>query len=564
MFAPLVHLSRPPREQLPRGECRFILPDVAEDGTRQRCTCVAFSLSAVGAQCGCGHQAWHHIPESSVPLDEHLAVLDRLKRVEDAVGRLEDRLVRERRDRDKAVRDLVQMLRASYGNMACLKYYADEKLEMMRVNYEDKLEGVLDKATAAAGDLEELRLRVGDIDESVIRLEERLERSTSPEAMTAEPTPAPPTPAPVSAKLPSLPATPAAHRPLPTLPPLSSLTASVPLPIRDKPTWSVRVILVPKKTQHFAFPPDSTAFLRCQSRGLHQDITLDDRSATTFTHTVEAVFATILRGRPWTPLQCLRSSDMELDQLPPDQRQPVLWDYGFLESQCMAHDKAVGDIIYIALAYEELSWVDVHNLPRVFGSNENCWEHEGSLDGGASIMSKDSDSMYEYSPPPYESRAAIRPRLPESNLMLLATASSYANSAPSLSDRSVRTAPSISDRSVLSDTFTENSHISSLSLGDNPLGDVPMREPYDEHRDKRTKRTALRPLPPATGLYYSGRAKRKMSNPAKQKEPLDWRVSELKMPNPVRGLLHRRESGGKNAAAAAAAVAEQQRMEEGQ
>jgi hypothetical protein len=75
------------------------------------------------------------------------------------------------------------------------------------------------------------------------------------------------------------------------------------------------------------------------------------------------------------------------------------------------------------------------------------------------------------------------------------------------------------------------------------------------HRDKRPKH-GFRPQapgsmpssPPATiastsnKVYYSGRAKRKI-DPTKQKEPLNWGVSDMKFSNPMKGILHRKHTG---------------------
>jgi hypothetical protein len=563
----LVHLpraqSREPEQHLPRGECRFILPDVDASGSRQRCSCASYSLKdgVPGALCGCGHQAWHHVQEPSsdfVPVEEYMLLLDRFKKLEESMRGLQEDMKRERKERDRIYGNMVQMLRGSYGNMAYLRYYVDEKLEIARIQFEDKLEGVLDRATGASEEVDKLRLRVSDLDETSIRLEERMDFGRLPSrSLTPVVEGSPRTP-----KIPSepMPITPK----LPTLPPISSLPLRSRSQEKPSEAWNCRAILVPKKTQRFAFAPDSKAHLRCQSRGLHQDIHLQTKNSESFIQCVEASFETILRGRPWMPLQCLRSSDMSLGQLTLDQRNPMLWDYSFLESQCMAHDKNQGDIIYLALMHEELGWPDIHSLPRLFGSDETCWELDDELDGKAlsarmdykmdmetkSIKSVETDSMYEYSPPPYSSSrthtdAHSRPTALD---VLAGTASYLAHSSA---------APSISDRSTYSDRSI----------------DAALYEEDDEHRDKRTKHGALRPQPQPHGLspglssppqqkmYYSGRAKRKI-NPAKQKEPLDWRVSEMKLANPMKGMFHRKHGESKDDQHTQAMSEEQRREQE--
>jgi hypothetical protein len=223
----------------------------------------------------------------------------------------------------------------------------------------------------------------------------------------------------------------------------------------------------------------------------------------------------------------------------------------------MAHDKLQGDVIFITLQNEDLSWKDIYSLPKIFGSDESCWEHNEELEGTskedlAAMDCKmdtdpepkpalDSDSMYEYSPPPYSRAYSDIPRHGLSGLEVLATASSMADTAAgSISDRSISTVASSSSRG--------GSTMGSID------GTMMIDGEYDEHRDKRTKRAVQRPLPPSLAvsptpapqpLYYSGRAKRKMPT-GKQREPLDWRVSEMSLRNPVKGLLHRHESKDKD------------------
>lgn len=491
-------------------------------------------------------------------MDQYVQLVERYRKLEEAMRGLQEDMGKERKERDRIYNNMVQMLRGSYGNMAYLRYYVDEKLEIARIQFEDKIEGVLDRATGASEEVEKLKGRVSDLDETSIRLEERIDtgrwpsRSVTPGFQSTPHTP----------KIPSepIPITPKMY----TLPPISSLPLRSRSQEKPSEAWNCRAILVPKKTQQFAFKPDSIAFLRCQSRGLHQDIHLEDKDSESFIRCIEAGFQSILRGRPWMPLQCLRSTDMSLGQLTLEQRNPVLWNYAFLESQCMANDKLQGDVIYLALMHEELGWPDIHSLPRLFGSEENCWEEDDVLDGKAlsarmdykmdmdigRLKSLETDSMYEYSPPPYSSsRTHTDAHRPQTALDVLAGTASFlaknGSAPPSISERSTysdRAAPSISDRSTFSDRSI----------------DTTLYEEDDEHRDKRTKHGALRPQPQPHSLspgmssppssqkmYYSGRAKRKI-NPAKQKEPLDWRVSEMKIANPMKGMFHRKHGESKD------------------
>ena len=550
---PLVHLSRPASRtpetnHLPRGECRYILPADA-DGARQRCSCASFNINDTvpGTQCGCGHQAWHHVQSPSgdfVPVEEHLQLVDRFKKLEESQKALQRELEKERKAREKLASDMSVMIRGSYGNMAFLRYYLDEKLEFSRITFEDKIEGALDRSSDALSEVDKIKVRVTDLDEACMRLEERVDLGRFPSRSL--------TPLLENKTLSKSPAIAVA-----TLPMRSRSQEKI------SESWDARLILVPKKTQHYAFPPDSKAYARCQSRGLHQDLHFEDKDSESFNKTTDGAFGSILRSRPWMPLQCLNSSDMSLGQLNLDQRNPALWSYAFLESQCMANDKAQGDVIYVALMHEELGWPDIYNLPPLFGFTDNtCWEIDEELDGKAlnarmeykmdmdvsRVKSLETDSMYEYSPPPYSSSRTHSDanRLPSALDVLAGTALAERHRTPSMSERSSArsfhserggAAPSISDRS----TFSDRSIDSTI-----------FEEEDDEHRDKRTKHGALRPQPqsglipslpspPQQKMYYSGRAKRKI-NPAKQKEPLDWRVSEMKISNPMKGILHRRHT----------------------
>ena len=524
-------------DRLPQGECRFIRPEPERDGSRQRCACVSFTLNAdiPGSQCGCGHQAWHHLRHGSrsgdfVPLEEHGKLLERSLRVEDALKRLQDQLTTERREYERANKEYIHMLRGNYSNMAFLRYYIDEKLETLRLHCEDKTEGVLDKAHGANEEIENMKAHIADLDESIIRIEERVDGGRWK-----------------SRSLTPMPGTPGEMVPVTTTEPVPEIPATLPFRTDDKhrEAWDIRIILVPSRQQTHAFELGSLAFRRCQSRGMQQDMHIQDQSAAQFVQCIEAAFATILRGRPWMPLMCLRSSDSWISQIPPVERQPERWDYVFLESQCMGHDKIQGDVIYIALAEVDLSWPDMRSLPRVFGSDETLWHRDSALDGlpqepvtpsrmdfKRSPPSRpiDSDSVYEYSPPPYSTGSIHADRLP-SALGVLAGAAGAA-------------------------TYLAEERANSIAAANDPMMTI---EEDEGHRDKRTRRGLLRPEPqpqptpmaPLTptssaaqqsSYYYSGRSKRKISA-AKTKEPLDWRVSEMKIGNPAKNFFHRHDKG---------------------
>lgn len=484
-------------------------------------------------------------------------LVDRCKKLEETARGLLEELKKEKKAREKLQADMNTMIRGAYGNMAFLRYYVDEKLEFSRITFEDKIEGALDRAADALNEVNTVKQRVSDLDEVCIRLEERLD---SGRVISRSLTPV------LEEKI--------RQQTLPTLPAITNLPLRSRSQEHHSESWDARIIVVPKKTQRWAFAPDTKAFKRCQSRGLHQDLHFQDKDCGSFNKTVESALHTIFKNRPWMPLQCLNSADMSLGQLHLDQRNPSLWTYAFLESQCMANDKEQGDVIYVALMHEELGWPDIYHLPPLFGFNDNTiWEQDEELDGKVlnarmdfkmdldptRVRNLETDSMYEYSPPPYSQRTQSEHRIP-SALGILADAASQDDRrtprTPSISERSQYSgfsdhsrhfAPSISDRSTLSGRSIEGTIYEEDE------------ETSQGHRNKRPKHLEFRPphpgsmpsSPPAAPgsqkIYYSGRAKRKI-DPAKQKEkePLNWGVSDMKFSNPMKGILHRKHTGEKD------------------
>jgi hypothetical protein len=458
-----------------------------------------------------------------------------------------EELKREKKAREKLQADMNTMIRGAYGNMAFLRYYVDEKLEFSRITFEDKIEGALDRAADALGQVDQVKQRVVDLDEVCIRLEERLDSGRT-----------------ISRSL------------TPVLEEKVKQTTQLPLanlPLRSRSqehhndSWDARIIVVPKKTQRWAFNPDSKAYKRCQSRGFQQDLHFENKNSGSFNKTVEAAFNSIFKNRPWMPLQCLNSGDMSLGQLHLDQRNPTLWTYAFLESQCMANDKEQGDVIYVALMHEELGWPDIYPLPPLFGyTNNTCWDQDEELDGKVinaqmdfkmdidpmRVRNLETDSMYEYSPPPYTQRTQSEHRIP-SALGTLADAAladdRRPSRTPSISERSQYSsfsepsrhfAPSISDRSTLSGRSIEG-----VIYEEDEEGSQGHRDKRPKHGFRPQTQGGVPPSPPATNttkMYYSGRAKRKI-DPAKQKEPLNWGVSDMKFSNPMKGILHRKHTG---------------------
>ena len=237
-----------------------------------------------------------------------------------------------------------------------------------------------------------------------------------------------------------------------------------------------------------------------------------------------------------------------------------------MRQYCLAHDKgqAGRDVLYIALQNEDLSWAEIRSLPRIFGSDETCWEVDEALDGVSKEASMDykmdsetpvtRETTSDYnSPPPYSSRVypenPSQSAAPPSRLDVLADVASIPMQLPTQGSAGMNMAEH-GTASTLS--FSEQSTIGSI---ESALSND------DEHRDKRPKRVFFRghqhqtqqqpgtpqsslpphPSSPPPLIQISGRSKRKVPA-AMVKEPLNWGVAVGNENMNLRGLLHRHDS----------------------
>ncbi|KAF2264889.1 hypothetical protein CC78DRAFT_214117 [Lojkania enalia] len=538
----LVHLPGKPapdkEAQLPRGECGFILPESDSGaGSRQRCSCRSFFPdSVVRSRCGCGHQAWHHEKEplATVSMDKYLVMVEEvnrlkteLKRFENMEQELKQELFKERMAREEHFRLFKGIEQRLYENMFSLKVHMD-----------DKVEAVVDRTTEFSDQIKSVLERLMLVDEVTMELENRIDRvehATGGSLSSREATPGASTPK----------ATPKAP-PIPQLPLLMQPQHNLgQLPIRtDKKyplSWTVRVIFVPRKSQRFAFDPDSTGYKRCASRKLQQNLEFPSQDSSCFANRIETAFKGIIRGRPWMPMTAHRPADepfgrMALALLPQDLIVRDVWDYPFLEDHCIAHDKMQGDILYITLQYEDVTWNDIRFLPSVLGTDDSCWNHDEELDGIAKYKSLDSEIMYDYQdPPPYSSRThSLADRAP-SKLDVLADSASMLSRV-----QTSHSGHSYSSERLAARFSSERSSLRSFET----------EETDDEHRDKKPKLRSKQSMPNINGsgaqapIYLSGRSKRKMPVREKgPKEPLHFNVTNVAKWRPA--LLHPHSSKGK-------------------
>ncbi|KAK8199082.1 uncharacterized protein BKA78DRAFT_821 [Phyllosticta capitalensis] len=405
----LVHLQcnppHKPEAELPRGECRHVERSGGYDtawSRGQRCICQGFSLDkqqVVGTSCECGHPAWTHVqqPMGVVTYEEHEALADEVRRFKDdfynnyqnlqnELARTQQELVEQRavnNDRERVFKLLEARM---YQNMKDLKIILD-----------DKMDGIIDQQHAFQRKLIDVEDATMEHDvrlEKLFRTVDRTSREITPTAANGSD-----------------------DQPMDTVDEY---------PEKPDHSWSIKVIMVPRKSQLYAYDVDSTAYKRLQSRNLVKELTFTGRDSISFHTVIEKHFGEVLRRRPWVPLIGYRMPHdlfgrIALKQLPLDHTYGQLWDYFFLDHHCIVHDKMQGDILHIALRDTELSWSEIKSLPCVYGFHESSWAYDTELDGplkflqpptpvrapsSASAKSEVSDFVYDYSPspPPYTSQ----------------------------------------------------------------------------------------------------------------------------------------------------------------
>ncbi|KAK7523892.1 hypothetical protein IWZ03DRAFT_303604 [Phyllosticta citriasiana] len=512
----LVHLQRnpppKPEAELPRGECRHVRRSGGYDtpwSCGQRCFCQGFSLDkqqVVGTTCECGHPAWTHVqqPMGVVTYEEHGALAEEVRRFKDdfythyqslqtELARTQQELMEQRAVNNERERVFKLLESRMYQNMKDLKIILD-----------DKMDGIIDQQHAFQRKLMEVEDATMDHDErleKILRVADRTSREITPTA---------------------------------------NGTDDQPMEMDEYPkkpdlSWSIKVVMMPRKTQKFAYEVDSTAYRRLQSRNLVKELTFNGRDSISFHTVIEKNFGDVLRRRPWVPLIGYRMQHdffgrIALKQLPLDHTYGQLWDYFFLDHHCIVHDKMQGDILHIALRDNELSWSEIKSLPCVFGFHESSWAYDTELDGPLNGKSEVSDFVYDYSPspPPYTSQ---RNTMDPDAITPVPLENGFQSPLDMLAQASTTISPPMTESFPL----RQQSHAPSLcSMASDSTDDV------DSEHSHRNKIRKLRPKLSSTNgsastappqaqqqTYYSGRSKRKMPLREKQKEPLQFRLPSL-------------------------------------
>ncbi len=163
--------------------------------------------------------------------------------------------------------------------------------------------------------------------------------------------------------------------------------------------WTVHISLLPTASQPFPFELNTNAYKRCLSRGLHQVVVVSGPSVEAFASAVSRAFGSLLRGRPWVPLQAESCTVKQLAGLPMlRQLEPSQlhgrYDADFLREHCAVCD-GIGNIdsLYIALQNESLSWHFLKRAPRWKPGLEDCWLYDEILDANDPFVDDEMDGL---------------------------------------------------------------------------------------------------------------------------------------------------------------------------
>jgi hypothetical protein len=400
--------ARPDDSHLPKGDCRYILLHPEVKGLR--CACVGFALNRIipGSTCDCGHQACYHSPDKengSVERQELDALREKVNMLEEELDRerqggrggIVDRLGRLEELVDKTKVDTDAELKGVYRNVSGL-WHSVDVLNKKTAYYDDHLESLDD-------DVERMGLRLIDIDDASMRVEDRveaLENSSEPissvisrrRKASTPPSPALDNNSECSDRSEETVTTSRSDtryslhliraEDVSTIQSFRQRVASVG---SEPQAWTVHISLLPTSSQPFPFEKDTAAYKRCLSRGLHQMVVIPDSDSHSFRTSVDQAFSKILRGRPWLPLvaricdaQNLRGLPM-LRQLPEDL---VDSDYNaaFLQRNCAVVDES-GKILdlYIAMSEDTISWAELREVSPFQSGLEASWTYDPYLDG---------------------------------------------------------------------------------------------------------------------------------------------------------------------------------------
>lgn len=424
------HSSPPPAQgqlapdidetKLPSGQCRYILLNPEIKG--HRCGCVGFTLnrSVPGVSCECGHLSCYHIKAPEQPPDQAQIeqLIRRVRALEEqldrenqgglgsAVSAVVNRLGDLEEQYEKSKEDFGQENRSIYRQITSVWQSVDQagkrQVEMhnrMAV-YDERLEEHDDGMRRLERRLMESDDAAIDLEERMDRLEEadqqghRRRRSSSSNSRRAVDVLDIMNTDPQRGRSDSREVGRHRTETLPLVPQITTTTAA-----NEAQPWTVHVSLMPMATVAFPFEKDTNAYKRCLSRGLHQMIAVQGTDSVSFSRAVSAAFGSLLRGRPWMPLQarlCDAETLLGLPMLRP--LDPALldarnYDQGFLSKHCaVCGPNGKMDSLYIAMQLDTFSWHFLQRSPCYLQGLEDSWAYDPLLDRNDPIA---DDSMDE-------------------------------------------------------------------------------------------------------------------------------------------------------------------------
>ncbi|CAJ0551187.1 Ff.00g111170.m01.CDS01 [Fusarium sp. VM40] len=381
--------------QLPKGQCRYILMIPELKG--QRCGCMGFdhNKSRPGATCNCGHLSCFHITAADTPTPS--TNKSEIELVKHQMQVLEENFNRNDHDRfshviariseleevvEKNKEEAEVELKASYRNASAAWALVSELQQQMK-NMEQTLQSYNDQMVRTGREVEDLRNRQLELLDSDEVLEERIEKLEDAEPLLSPPQ----EPGQDDLLLDVVhlsPATTTVSKPPSKL--LDGLSKAQSSPTECPKSWTVHVSLMPSKDTPFPFEKDTTSYKRCLSRGLHRMLVVEGDDAKSFTDAVSRAFESLLKGRPWVPLQAKLCDAERLQGLP--MLRPLElrlahgpYDRAFLSQHCAVLDASGKmDSLYIAMAHDSLSWNFLKRSPVYLDGLEASWERDSMLD----------------------------------------------------------------------------------------------------------------------------------------------------------------------------------------
>lgn len=407
--------------KLPSGQCRYILLNPEIKG--HRCGCVGFTLNRLlpGVACECGHLSCYHIKGPEQPPDKAQIeqLIRRVQALEEQLdrenqgglgsalgdvvrrlGSLEEQYEKSKEDLGQENRNIYRQITSVWQSVEQTAKRQTEVHNRLTMNDErldehddsmQKLERRLMEADDAAIDLEERVDRLEDFTPTKPRhrrtssLDSEKSKNLDPDITWQRGRSDTRGPAPITSTT--------LTRRMDSTSNQSAVSSEAAGP------WTVHVSLMPMASVAFPFEKDTTAYKRCLSRGLHQMIAVQGTDSGSFANAINAAFGSLLKGRPWMPLQARLCDAKTLQGLPMLRTlDPALvdannYDQDFLSKHCaVCGPNGKLDSLYIAMQLDSFSWHFLRRSPCYMQGLEDSWAFEPLLDPNSP---SEDDSMDE-------------------------------------------------------------------------------------------------------------------------------------------------------------------------